>query len=349
MNESMNVVAVTGKNQVTVLTAPIPAPGPGEVLVKIKACALCTWEQRVFIGEKDVPYPLVGGHEAAGEIAAVGAGLDETDYPAGARVAVRVVKCCNRCYYCRRGEHHLCEQLNTFRLNGPELYGMGGLAEYIAVPAHAVWVYDSVPLPFPVLALTEPLACVLHSIERAQIGFGDDVVVIGGGIMGVLHVLCAKRRGARVILSEPDKARRDFALSLGCDIALDPSGEDAVQAVLELTRGRGAEVVFNTTAISSVAEQALKMTAKMGRCVMFSSQHPDKPIAVSPNWLHNTEAIITGAVNPGVRSFDMAVNAISKGILDLSPLVTGAFPYTSAEEAFLCAVRPDTYRVVVTF
>ena len=197
-------------------------------------------------------------------------------------------------------------------------------------------------------AFAEPLACVLNSIEKGKIELGDDVVVIGGGIMGMLHVMSAKLSGARVILSEPDETRRKIAEELGCDITFNPIENDPVAFVRSLTDGRGAEAVFNTTPISAVAKQAVAMTAPMGRCVMYSSQHPDKPFEISPNWLHNTETIVTGAVSPSVRSFNRSVNMLSKRIIDPERLVSGIYDKEEAQEAFEASVRPDTYRIIIT-
>jgi len=346
MSKMMHAVAVTGEREAKLILMERPEPKPNEIQIRIRACALCTWEQRVFIREKDTPLPLVGGHEIAGEISALGAGVDENEYPLGARVTGRVQKACQSCYYCRRGEPTQCVELNTFRLNGPEAYGMGGLAEYICLDRSAVWRFEN-ELPFEQMALSEPLACVLNSIHRAAPRMGDDAVVIGGGVMGQLHLMCLEKMGVRTILSEPDAARRDFAASHGCRIALDPGREDAVDRVLQLTGGRGAETVFNTTAISKVEEDAIRMTGKLGRCITYSSQHPDSPVSVSPNWLHNSEAVLTGAVNPSIVSFDQAVNLIGKGILSLGDLVSAVYPKEQATEAFEEALEPSTYRVVV--
>ena len=166
------------------------------------------------------------------------------------------------------------------------------------------------------LSLEKPLSRnrlpVVHSLEIGEPRLGDDVVIMGGGVMGMLHLIVSKMRGARTIMSEPDEARRNLAAELGCDVLIDPSKEDPVEAVNRLTGGRGAEVVFNTTAISAVAEQTVQMTGNLGRCVMYSSQHPDIPIEVSANWLHNSEAIVTGAVSPTVYSFRAAVNLLSR-------------------------------------
>ena len=167
--------------------------------------------------------------------------------------------------------------------------------------------------------------------------------------MGMLHVMCAKLSGARVTLSEPDPERRRLAEELGCDFTINPLETDPAAFLKSITKGLGAEAVFNTTPISAVAAQAVGMAAPMGRVVMYSSQHPDHPVEISPNWLHKTETVITGAVSPSIRSFDRAVNLISKGLIDTGKLVSGVFDYRDGTEAFEAAIRPDTFRIVVRF
>jgi len=348
MNEYMHALAVVGERRVEIIEVPLVQPKFGEVLVRIRTCALCTWEQRIFSGVKKVPYPLVGGHEIAGEIYALGEGVDPDRYPLGSPVALRVLKNCQSCHFCRRGMENLCVELNTFRLNGPEAYGMGGLAEYISIERSAVWVFEN-NLPFETMALTEPLACVLNSIKKGNVHMGDDVLIIGGGVMGQLHVLAAKLAGGRTILSEPDSYRRDVARSLGCNVTIDPTRVDIKAEVGKLTGGRGADVVFNTTAISEVAQTAVLLTAAGGTCVTYSSQHPDLPITISPNWLHNSETNLTGAVNPSVESFDQSVKLIDKGLVDPSVFVSKTFAFTDGQQAFEAALQPENFRVVVKF
>ena len=164
----------------------------------------------------------------------------------------------------------------------------------------------------------------------------------------MLHVLCAKLSGARVIMSEPDAERRALAKTLGCDDTINPMETNPVDYIKNLN-GIGAEAVFNTTPISAVAKQAVEMTAPLGRCVMYSSQHPDKPIEISPNWLHSSETVITGAVSPSIKAFQQAVLLIGKRIIDPSILTEQIFDYTEFKEAMEVAMRPDTYKVILKF
>ncbi len=348
MAEKMKCLAVTGKRQIEILEVDKPLPRDNEVQIRIRACALCTWEQRTYTRQTNTPLPFVGGHEFSGEISAIGKEVNPNRFAIGTRVAARIIKSCQTCYYCRRGLPTQCEELYTFLLNGPEIYGMGGLAEYICLDSRIVWPFPD-DISFGEIALTEPLACVLHSIHQADLKFGDDAVVIGGGTMGQLHLRCLNHMGIRTILSEPDEARREFALKAGCWQVIDPLADDPVEAVKKLTAGRGVESVFNTAAVPGVMGQALEMLVKTGTYIAFSSQHPDMPVPVSPGWLHSTEMRLTGAVNPSIWSFNQSATVLSKKIIDVRDLISGSYPLEKAGEAFEMALRADTYRILVMF
>jgi L-iditol 2-dehydrogenase len=347
MPQKMKVLAITGKETIEIREVDRPVPRPNQVLVKIEGCAICTWEQRVYASGK-ATMPFLGGHEVVGRIVELGSKVNPKDFALGDLVTVSMIHACGSCYYCRRGEENLC--VNAYA-NMSEDYGMngpGGFAQYKAADPSKVWKLNP-ELPWENGIFVEPLGCVCKSIERANIGLGDDVVVIGGGVMGMLHLLTAKRRGARVIMSEIDPRRRELAESFGCDVVFSPKETDPVEFVKKLTEGRGADVVFDTTAFPAVAAQAIEMTGKMGRCIMYSSIHPDDPLAVSANMLHNTERVITGSVSPSIASFDTAVRLLNKKLVDPSKLLSAVIPFEDAKKAFETAIRPDTYRVIIKF
>lgn len=347
MSKKMKAAVITDERKVEILEVRKPVAGEGEVLVHIKACAICTWEQRTFLRIAKMPLPFIGGHEIAGVIEAIGEGLDEEEFPIGQRIAVRTFNSCGRCYYCKQGKENLC--INPNKLNSDpnkEINGPGGLGQYLVVKAQDVYQLPD-DLPFEYGALTEPLACVVNSMEQGAVELGNDVVIIGAGIMGLLHVMLSKLRGARVIVSEPDPVRRKKAEKTGADITFNPIEESFVEKVKSLTEGRGADVIFNTTAIAKIAEDAVKGLGKTGRIVMYSSIHPDEPIAVSPNWIHNTQVKITGAVSPSVESFLTSSILLSKGIIKPEELISGQYPLEEAQKAFEEAIKPDTYRIIV--
>ncbi len=347
MSEKMKVLIITGPKVTQIVEVPRPSPREDQVLVKIDGCAICTWEQRVYATGK-YKMPFLGGHEVVGHVVEMGGKVRTKEYAVGDRVALSVINSCGTCYYCRKGEENLCVDSYANLSEELGMNGPGGFAEYKVMPPHKLWKLNA-DMPWEFGTFSEPLACVCTSVDKAKIALGDDVVVIGGGIMGILHMLVSKLRGAKVIMSEIDDSRRKLAESLGCDITFNPKEKDAVAYVKELTGGRGADVVFDTTVFSAVAAQAIEMTGKLGRCIMYSSVKPADPIALNPDELHNTEKIITGSVSPSIQSFDTAVRLLNKGLINPEKLLHGVYPYQQASEAFETAVRPGTYRVVVSF
>ena len=345
--EKMRVLAITGARQTEIVEVDRPEPHDDEVLVKIDGCAICTWEQRVYASGK-YKMPFLGGHEVVGHVVKMGPKVTTKEYTVGDRVAVSVINSCGTCYYCRRGEENLCVESYKNLSADLGMNGPGGFSEYKVVPPSELWERRD-DLPWEYGTFSEPLACVCNSVKKANIQLGDDVVVIGGGIMGMFHMMLAKLSGARVIMSEIDETRRKLALELGCDIAISPKEVDAVEYIKSITDGRGADVVFNTTAIPAVAAQAVEMTGKMGRCIMYSSVHPADPIGISPDMLHNTEKVITGTVSPSIQSFDTAVRLLNKGLVNPEKLLYGTYTPEEATEAFETALRPDTYRVIIRF
>lgn len=293
----IKTAAVTGQQKVEILDLSTPDLRPGEALVKVHAVALCTLEQRIFRGEVKMPLPCTGGHEVAGEVVAFGEGVNLKKWAVGDRVAVRMLYSCGECYYCRTGHTNMCERAQKKPTREGLLVGPGGLCDYVVVDTNSLFKIPDT-LSYEEASLTEPLACVVHSVGRANIQLGEDVVIIGGGIMGQYHVLLAKRRGARVIMSEVDDSRRKLAEELGADITFNPMEHDPVEYVKSLTEGRGADVVFNTTAIPAVVPQAIGMTGKAGRMIQYSSMHPDAPTPVSPQMLHGNETVLTAPSAP---------------------------------------------------
>ncbi len=320
----------------------IREPQGSQVLVKITNCAICTLEQRIYNGIFQ-RYPYAGGHEAAGTVEAVGDKVKNLKI--GDKVAARILTTCGECYYCRTGHESKCE--TAFIANIHEgVGGPGGFAEYMLIEAKALYkVSDDLDLKYA--ALTEPLACCVHSINNANIQLGNDVVVVGNGIMGAFHIQLAKLKGARVIACEVDDKRLELAKLMGADILINSREEDAVAKVKEYTDGRGADVVFCTAALTSLADQSINMTGNNGFVVMYSSFPKGKPIELDVNSVHSSEKIITGAVNSNTQDFMSAVRLLSFGIIDASKLVSEVVPLSNIDYAFERAIDPATYRIVI--
>lgn len=346
----MKAIILNEPHNITFEDIDLPKLKEDEVLLRIMASGICTNDVRDFNGECNYSYPRIGGHEYCGTIEDMGEGVSEKYFKIGQRAVTYIIDDCKMCHYCKRGEENICEGLpQTKVFQNPEgLSGYGGFAEFVVAKANDIFVFPD-DVSFEKIAFTEPLACVLNSINRTNIEFGDDVVVIGGGAMGLLHVMALKMKGARVILSEPLAERREKGLELGCESVIDPVNENAVETVRKLTGGRGAEAVFNTTASPKVAADTVEMTAPGGSCVMFSSLHPNDPVPVNMGRIHSYQITITGAVSPTIKAYNQAVQLLTKGLLDPSPLIEAIYDYTEFSEAIARAAQTESYKVILKF
>ena len=342
MDNTYKVAVISGERKIEIVEKVLKQPEGNQVLVKIDSCAICTLEQRLFSGVMK-RYPFAGGHEAAGTVVAIG--REVKSLKAGDKVATRMLTSCGECYYCRSGHENQC--VISFKAEIHEgIGGPGGFAQYMMLDAKVLFkMADDLELIHA--ALSEPLACCVHSINNANIELGSDVVVIGVGIMGAFHIQLAKMRGARVIACEVDEDRLEIAKKMGADILVNSKEVNAIEKVKELTEGRGADVVFCTAALSQLAADSIHMTDKVGCVVMSPSFPPDKPIELNVNSVHSTEMNITGAVNANTRDFLVATKLLSAKMIDPSLLISEVVPFERIEYAFERAIDPKTYRVIV--
>ncbi len=341
----MRRVVLLGPKQLAFQDVPIPTPGPGQVLVNIRACALCTWEQRTYTGE-ETAVPLLGGHEMSGVIVAVGKDV-LLDVKEGDQVSIAGLNRCGQCESCRRGYDNICDNARKMNKHPDDIYGPGGLGQYVVADAQDVFVFRPA-VPFEHAALTEPLACVLRSVKRAAIRQAEKVVIVGGGIMGLLHLQLVKDYHGVVIVSEPDAGRRATAMELGATYTIDPAREDYVGRVRELAGGRGADVTFVCVSRAAVIEPAINASAKNGRVLLYSSIHPrGTKFEVDPNLFHNNEVTLSGTMSQTRQDFFESAELIGKGLIDLKPLISATYPLSDVQRAFEAALQMNTYRVVV--
>lgn len=340
---TMRVGIMAGVQDISVLDVPVPQPGPGEILVRLRATAICTWEQRSYSGAQHNNFPFVGGHEIAGEVAGFGPGV-KTDLAIGDRVAIGSSSC-GRCHWCMTGQDRACKQHYAGVVKYGAAWGPGGFAQYKTHPADGVYrVGDA---PFETAALSEPLSCALHANRLLGHRVGGEVVVLGAGVMGLMNVVAAKQYGCRVIVSEVDPNRLAMAKRMGADVLIDATQVDPVAQVKELTEGRGAEAVIAAIGHPKANEQGMAMLSDRGRFVLFAAAHPEPEFTFKPNEMHNRETGVFGVVSGEKQDFYAATRLIRYGLVDLSPLIDIRFPLEEIGAALDYAVKPGTYRVIV--
>ena len=348
MNETMKTAVFTDVKTIGLQECARPVPKGNKVLVKIDATAICTWEQRVYTGVNKVEFPFIGGHEIAGHIVAMGEDVNKLEWAVGDKVVVGATLQCKNCYYCKTGNSQSCDHFNhSAHLEGMPYRGMGGLSEYMLVAPDCMFKYENVAPEEA--AIIEPVSCVVHSVETADIQMGDTVLIMGCGIMGLLHVILAGKQGAAVIVSDPNDERLEVAKQMGAIHTINPVKEDLAARVNEITNGEKVQVVFDCTPIPSLVDDAFKCVCNAGKLVLYSSIKPADPIPFSPNWVHSKSIQILGTANSNERDFIRAARMVSQGVIDVKPFVSEVYKAEQITEAFESAIKGDKFRVVVQF
>lgn len=344
----MKTAIFTDVNKIEIEECPTPNISKEKILIRIDTCAVCTWEQRVYTGIKKVGFPFIGGHEIAAEIVEIGSEINPNEWHIGDKVVYGTNLACGDCYHCKTGNEQNCLHFDHSKhLEGLPYKGMGGFSQYMLVFPKHLFKYQNVS-PFEA-SLAEPLSCVIHSIKIGNLHFGDIVVVIGCGIMGQLHVTLAAKSGAVVIASDTQENRLELAKENGAKYVINPQKDSLIQLVEEVSNGIGAQVVFDTTPIVSVVEEAIGLLGNNGRLVLYSSFYPDKPVTFSPDALHKNALQILGTANSNSVDFMQSTKMISEGVIDMSLYISEIYKFLDIEAALNSAVKGDKYRVVIDF
>lgn len=329
----MRTATWRGGARFTLDEVPDPRPGPGQAVIAVHAAGICGTDVHATQGLFPWTPPLVMGHEYTGVVQDVGRGVSR-------RLIGRAVACepsygCGTCPECKEQRVSQC----------PRCTRVGGFAERVALP-----VANLHPLPSgldPVTAaLTEPASCCLAGLEQLTMPKGATVLVIGGGIMGLLTMVLAKRRGARrLILSDPIEERRMMARRVGASVLVDPTRESLRERVLALTKGRGADVVCEAVGKPELVAEALALVRPMGVLQLVGVNPQGSHLPLDLFDLHYREITIHGAFGRG-RAFRRALALMPR--LGVTSLVTARFPLEKIEDAFAHATAGRGVKTVIT-
>jgi len=323
---------------------PVPRPGPGEALVRTRACGICSGDVVPWYIRKKAP--LVFGHEPVGEIVEVGAGV--THVTPGTRVFVHHHAPCLTCRACRRGEFVQCPTWRATQIIP------GGMAEYFLVPETNL-AGDTLTLPQTVSdedgALVEPTACVVKSLTRAGQVADASVLIIGLGVMGQLHVVLARHLGARQVVGADLVATRcAHARALGADVVIDASSGDLAAQVADVTAGEGVEIVIVGPATTEALELGLRCVARGGTVVQFMGTPPEARLQLSTNDFYFREIRLVPSYSCGPTETRAALRYIEEGVVSARQVVTHRFPLAAAREAYRVAAEDrSAIKTLVTF
>ena len=316
----MKALVLHQPGKMSVDDVPDPTPAAGEVVVAPRAVGVCGTDLHIIDGEfPPAPYPLIPGHEFAGEVVAVGAGV--SGVRAGDRVAVDPSLFCGRCVYCRRQRGNLCTSWGAI---GDTV--SGAFAEYVAVPAaNAYPVPES--MTWAAAALVEPLSCVVHGLRRLAVAPGSELLIVGAGTIGLLLLQASRRSGAAsVAVVDIDPGRRALAERLGAD-RVAAGVDELVDA-----RGIGFEYAIEATGVPAAAEAALRGLARGGTLLVFGVNPATATVPLSPFRVYNDELTILGSMAV-LNTFEPAINLMTAGAIAADEMVTHTYPLGSFDEA----------------
>jgi L-iditol 2-dehydrogenase len=343
MPARMRAACLDNDLEVAITEMPVPPVGPGEVLVRTRACGICSGDVMGWYMRRKAP--LVFGHEPVGEVAATGAGVE--GFRPGDRVFAHHHAPCMACDLCARGEFVQCAAWRAGRLVP------GGMAEYFVVPSGNVredTLHLPDDVPFADATLVEPLACTVKSVRRAGLRGGERVAVIGLGIMGQLHVIVARHGGARQVVGfDRIPFRLERARSLGADAVVHVDETDPVAALRELTGGALADTVIVGPGSIEAMELGLALAGRGATIVLFTASRPEDRLTVAPYDLYFREIRLAPSYSCGPNDTRDALDLITRRIVTAAQVVTHRFPLGAVADAYRTASRPESLKTVVTF
>jgi len=302
---------------------PLLEPEGDEVIVAVRASAICGSDLHIFKGKHpSAPLPATIGHEFSGDVAAVGP--DAGDIKVGMRVTVEPCIVCGRCEACRRGDYGYCENISfTYR------QGDGAMADYVRVRAPYVYELPG-DMSYEEGALIEPLSVAVHAVRRADIRMGETVLVVGAGAIGILTAALCRRCGAgEIIAADLNDARLALARELGATVTVNSGREDLEQRVMELTGGRGVDKSFEAVGAEAAFRSAMMLLGKNGLATVIGIY--ENPNITIPATRFVTHEIRIQGAQGYCRDFPIALKMARR--IDLKRLITHTFGIGQLQQA----------------
>jgi 2-desacetyl-2-hydroxyethyl bacteriochlorophyllide A dehydrogenase len=337
---SVRRVVVTAPGVVEIERTARPAPGRGEVLIRMRAAGICGSDVHAAHGRHPfVPLPYHPGHEVVGTIEATGAGVR---LPVGRRVVIEPILACGGCKYCLDGRYNLCATMVFFGCTAPT----GGLADLFVIPADRV-VTVPAELGDRLAVLIEPLSTPVHAVRLAGPDLtGRSVAILGAGTIGLLTLVAARNAGAgRIAVSDTLPAKRELARRLGADSVHDPAAPGFVGAVRD-DLGTSADVVFDCVARQQTIDQAIAIALKGGTVVVVGV--PAAPVTIPLPEIQDLQLRIQGSATYTRDDMAQAITMLTAGLIEQDDIVTARYPFARAGEAFAEASSGRQVKVIVT-
>lgn len=327
-----------------------PTARPDEIVISVKAASICGTDLRISKhGHFKLPQGQrrVLGHETAGVV--VQAGSDVQGYAVGDRVSVTPNVGCGTCEFCRRGLNNMCSDYEAFGITID-----GGFEEYLRVPGFALQRGNVFHLPHAVsfheAALVEPLSCCLRGQQALNVGYGDVVVIVGAGPIGIFHTMLARLAGAaKIIVSNRAGPRLESAKAAGADVVVDADAENLAEVVREHTNGRGADVVITCVSVPAVQTEAVDMLATHGRVNFFAGLGQGSTVPIDTNKLHYKGLRLTGTTGSSNADYEEALRLVGDGRARLDQLISRTYSIDDISDAMAHAASGAGMKAMVVF
>ena len=333
----MQAVVFPERETIQVTDVPTPTCGPEDVLLRVRACGICGTDHHIYQGDYFAGYPLIPGHELAGEVVEVGAQVQTLQI--GDRVAADPNIFCGECYFCRRQHNNHCLNLEATGVTRD-----GAFAEFVAVPARTCYRIPD-HLSWQEAAMIEPLSCVVHALNRMRVYPGDEVLIFGAGPMGLLLLQALQRSGAaHVVVVDKRENRLEMARNLGAHAVLQPGPDQ--KSALFAHAPYGYAVVVDATGVPQVIEQAFEYLKPRGQYLQFGVAPLEAQIALRPFAVFRHDWTIIGSFAL-CYNFEASIAWIESGAIDVAALVSHVLPLDQFEQAFALSRSGQALKVQV--
>ncbi|MGC2423440.1 MAG: zinc-binding dehydrogenase [Nitrospirota bacterium] len=309
--------------------APVPTPGPGEVVVQVKAALTCGTDIKAYLrGHPKIPMPSPLGHEFSGDIYKIGEGVE--GWSEGEPIMAVHSAPCGECQFCKMGRENLCTTIMDEKV-------LGAYADFIKLPARVVktnMFKKPESLPYPEAAMLEPLACVMHGYRMTEAEKPKNVLILGAGPIGLLHLMVQKMHGAKVIVAGRRADRLESAKDLGADAVLEGDLQDIAWKVTEETDGLGADLVIEATGNRDLWENSPSLVRRGGTVLLFGGCPTGTRACFDAGRVHYDEIKLMGAFHFTPSDVKAAYELLLSGSLNVSKLISGRYNLDDLQIAF---------------
>ena len=342
----MKALLLSRYRHLEIADLPNPTPGPGEILVKVAACGICGSDVHGYDGSsgRRIP-PIVMGHEAAGRVAKVGPQV--TGWSEGDRVTFDSTISCGTCRYCVRGEINLCDHRRVLGVSCPDYSCAGAFAEYVIVPQRIVYLLPD-SLSFSEAAMLEAVAVAVHAVSLSKISSGDQALVLGAGMIGLLTLQSLRAAGcSTVCVADVDASRLKLAKEVGATETLHATGDDLVSEVLRLTNNTGVDVAVEAVGIDATVRAAINSVRKGGTVTLVGNITPEVTL---PLQKAVTRQIRLQGACASAGEYPQAIELLTSGAIKVKPLISAVAPLDDGPQWFerLYSREPNLMKVVLT-